>query len=164
MKKRINTIKNKVLVQGGTNDELKEHEIRLNSDLSFTERINGKIVDSSSKSSGPVFEDVKLEECIDQLSHSQGDGGRFKESTTVEGMFSVTLQSSDTTSHPGLVHYQVPGIVFISKQIYASHLTGLTFTYEYIPEKDVTDIYGKCSSEDIYTNEKILIKLVRIKQ
>lgn len=47
MKKRINTIKNKVLVQGGTNDELKEHEIRLNSDLSFTERINGKIVDSS---------------------------------------------------------------------------------------------------------------------
>lgn len=43
MKKRINTIKDKILVQGGTDNELKNHEIRLNSDFSLSERVNGSV-------------------------------------------------------------------------------------------------------------------------
>lgn len=52
MKKRINTIKDKILVQGGTDNELKNHEIRLNSDFSFSERVGGKVVNVGGSSLG----------------------------------------------------------------------------------------------------------------
>lgn len=44
MKKRINTIDGKILVQGGTDNELKSNEIRVNADKTLTERVDGKIV------------------------------------------------------------------------------------------------------------------------
>ena len=44
MKKRINTIDGKILVQGGTDNELKSNEIRVNADKSLTERVDGKVV------------------------------------------------------------------------------------------------------------------------
>ena len=44
MKKRINTIDGKILVQGGTDNELKSNEIRVNADKTLTERVNGEIV------------------------------------------------------------------------------------------------------------------------
>lgn len=44
MKRRINKIKNKILVQGGTDNELKDYEIRLNPDMSLSERVNGEVV------------------------------------------------------------------------------------------------------------------------
>lgn len=52
MKKRINTIDGKILVQGGTNNELKSNEIRVNADKSLTERVNGEIVNVGSGSGG----------------------------------------------------------------------------------------------------------------
>lgn len=44
MKKRVHTIDGKILVQGGTDNELKSNEIRVNADKSLTERVNGEIV------------------------------------------------------------------------------------------------------------------------
>lgn len=44
MKKRINTIDGKILVQGGTDNELKSNEIRVNADKTLTERVNGEVV------------------------------------------------------------------------------------------------------------------------
>ena len=51
MKKRINTIKGKYIVQGGDDNTLKDNEIRINSDLTMTERVNGEIVNTSSSGS-----------------------------------------------------------------------------------------------------------------
>lgn len=65
MKKRINTIDGKILVQGGTDNELKSNEIRINADKSLTERVNGEIVNVGGGSGGglrPVTaDDVTLE-------------------------------------------------------------------------------------------------------
>lgn len=65
MKKRINTIDGKILVQGGTDNELKSNEIRVNADKSLTERVNGEIVNVGGGSGGglrPVTaDDVTLE-------------------------------------------------------------------------------------------------------
>lgn len=56
MKKRINTIDGKILVQGGTDNELKSNEIRVNADKTLTERVDGKIVSVGSGSgSGVAF-------------------------------------------------------------------------------------------------------------
>ena len=44
MKKRITTIDGKILVQGGTDNELKSNEIRVNADKTLTERVNGEVV------------------------------------------------------------------------------------------------------------------------
>ena len=52
MKKRINTIDGKILVQGGTDNELKSNEIRVNADKSLTERVDGKIVSAGGSGSG----------------------------------------------------------------------------------------------------------------
>lgn len=52
MKKRINTIDGKILVQGGTDNELKSNEIRVNADKSLTERVNGEIVNVGGGSGG----------------------------------------------------------------------------------------------------------------
>lgn len=66
MKKRINTIDGKILVQGGTDNELKSNEIRVNADKTLTERVNGEIVNVGGGSTGgglrPVTaDDVTLE-------------------------------------------------------------------------------------------------------
>lgn len=50
MKKRINTIDGKILVQGGTDNELRSNEIRVNADKTLTERIDGKIVSAGGSS------------------------------------------------------------------------------------------------------------------
>lgn len=52
MKKRINTIDGKILVQGGTDNELKSNEIRVNADKSLTERVNGEIVNVGGSTGG----------------------------------------------------------------------------------------------------------------
>jgi hypothetical protein len=52
MKKRINTIDGKILVQGGTDNELKSNEIRVNADKSLTERVNGEIVNVGGSGGG----------------------------------------------------------------------------------------------------------------
>lgn len=54
MKKRINTIDGKILVQGGTDNELKSNEIRVNADKTLTERVDGKIVSAGGSGSGVV--------------------------------------------------------------------------------------------------------------
>lgn len=66
MKKRINTIDGKILVQGGTDNELKSNEIRVNADKSLTERVNGEIVNVGGGSTGGglrlvTADDVTLE-------------------------------------------------------------------------------------------------------
>lgn len=66
MKKRIHTIDGKILVQGGTDNELKSNEIRVNADKTLTERVNGEIVNVGGGSTGgglrPVTaDDVTLE-------------------------------------------------------------------------------------------------------
>ena len=54
MKKRINTIDGKILVQGGTDNELKSNEIRVNADKTLTERVNGEIVNVGGGSGGSL--------------------------------------------------------------------------------------------------------------
>lgn len=54
MKKRIHTIDGKILVQGGTDNELKSNEIRINSDKSMTERVNGEIVNVGGGQGGDI--------------------------------------------------------------------------------------------------------------
>lgn len=62
MKKRINTIDGKILVQGGTDNELKSNEIRVNADKTLTERVDGKIVSAGGSGSGGA----KIVPLIDQ--------------------------------------------------------------------------------------------------
>lgn len=50
MKKRIHTIDGKILVQGGTDNELKSNEIRVNADKTLTERVNGEVVSAGGSS------------------------------------------------------------------------------------------------------------------
>jgi hypothetical protein len=72
MKKRINTIDGKILVQGGTDNELKSNEIRVNADKSLTERVNGEIVNVGGSGGAKIvpytkditFKDVSTEEFI----------------------------------------------------------------------------------------------------
>ena len=52
MKKRINTIDGKILVQGGTDNELKSNEIIVNADKTLTERVNGEVVNVGGGSGG----------------------------------------------------------------------------------------------------------------
>lgn len=54
MKKRIYTIDGKILVQGGTDNELKSNEIRVNADKSMTERVNGEIVNVGGSTGGGI--------------------------------------------------------------------------------------------------------------
>ena len=65
MKKRIYTIDGKILVQGGTDNELKSNEIRVNADKTLTERVDGKVVSVGGSTGGglrPVTaDDVTLE-------------------------------------------------------------------------------------------------------
>lgn len=56
MKKRINTIDGKILVQGGTDNELKSNEIRVNADKTLTERVDGKIVSAGGGSGSGVVD------------------------------------------------------------------------------------------------------------
>lgn len=76
MKKRINTIDGKILVQGGTDNELKSNEIRVNADKSMTERVNGEIVN---------------------VGGSSGSGGGIRP-VTAEDFSSITLYNSEAGS------------------------------------------------------------------
>lgn len=54
MKKRIHTIDGKILVQGGTDNELKDNEIRVNADKTLTERVNGEVVNVGGSTGGGI--------------------------------------------------------------------------------------------------------------
>lgn len=60
MKKRIHTIDGKILVQGGTDNELKSNEIRVNADKSLTERVDGKVVSVGGSGTGGNVKIVPL--------------------------------------------------------------------------------------------------------
>ena len=96
MKKRINTIDGKILVQGGTDNELKSNEIRVNADKSLTERVDGKIVSVGSGSgTGGGLRPVTAED-FSSIVLSNSEAGImdaiFSDTITLNGQTTISIR------------------------------------------------------------------------
>lgn len=92
MKKRIYTIDGKILVQGGTDNELKSNEIRINADKSMTERVNGEIVNvGGSSGSGGGLRPVTADDFSSIVLSNSEDG-------SMDAIFSDTITLTEQTA------------------------------------------------------------------
>lgn len=95
MKKRINTIDGKILVQGGTDNELKSNEIRVNADKSLTERVNGEIVNVGGGSTGGGLRPVTAEDFSSILLSNSEAGSMdaiFSDTITLTGQTAINIR------------------------------------------------------------------------
>lgn len=94
MKKRINTIDGKILVQGGTDNELKSNEIRVNADKSLTERVNGEIVNVGGSTGGGIRPVTADDFSSILLSNSEADSmdATFSDTIILTGQTAINIR------------------------------------------------------------------------
>lgn len=94
MKKRINTIDGKILVQGGTDNELKSNEIRVNADKTLTERVNGEVVNVGGSTGGglrPVTAD-DFSSIVLSNSEAGSMDETFSDTITLTGQTTISIK------------------------------------------------------------------------
>lgn len=115
MKKRINTIDGKILVQGGTDNELKSNEIRVNADKTLTERVDGKIVSAGGGSGGSLrpatADDVLL---MYGVEGPNGDVVEFSNTISIPSFKALYIMSNKPLYAGGNMNYALKNDSYFS--------------------------------------------------
>ena len=113
MKKRINTIDGKILVQGGTDNELKSNEIRVNADKTLTERVDGKIV---SAGGGSGSDGAKIVPLTNQCKV-------YYDTESVSGWRELSLNSDSTIPNLGVTMLKIESLNVYLTDILTDYFT-----------------------------------------
>ena len=107
MKKRINTIDGKILVQGGTDNELKSNEIRVNADKTLTERVDGKIVSAGGSGTGGGLRPITADDVLLMYGAEgpNGDVVEFSNTITTPSFKALYVMSNKPLYAGGNMNY-----------------------------------------------------------
>lgn len=142
MKKRINTIDGKILVQGGTDNELKSNEIRVNADKTLTERVDGKIVSAGGSGSGGGIRPVTADDFSSIVLYNSEAG-------SMDATFSDTITLTEQTTISIKLNNKKADLVQPAKEYYK---------LSYNEEHDVYGYHNKSYSSITFNISQLYIK------